>query len=110
MVSCLAMAHKAPQHSAMVACTVKSNIEQCYDINKMRLEQCYDINSALRAQHSDIAFSFTLLLANWAFRAPGAPPGSLLGPGLPLGSGSWGWAWSPGGAGGIGESLRSGKA
>ena len=99
MVSCLAMAHKAPQHSAMVACTVKSNIEQCYDIN-----------SALRAQHSDIAFSFTLLLANWAFRAPGAPPGSLLGPGLPLGSGSWGWAWSPGGAGGIGESLRSGKA
>ena len=57
MVSCLAMAHKAPQHSAMVACTVNSNIEQCYDINKMRLEQCYDINSALRAQHSDIALA-----------------------------------------------------
>ena len=86
MVSCLAMAHKAPQHSAMVACTVKSNIEQCYDINKMRLEQCYDINSALRAQHSDIAFSFTLLLANWAFRAPGAP-WAVLGPQIiPLGA------------------------
>ena len=86
MVSCLAMAHKAPQHSAMVACTVKSNIEQCYDINKMRLEQCYDINSALRAQHSDIAFSFTLLLANWAFRAPRAP-WAVLGPQIiPLGA------------------------
>ena len=62
MVSCLAMAHKAPQHSAMVACTVKSNIEQCYDINKMRLEQCYDINSALRAQHSDIALFFYIAI------------------------------------------------